>query len=398
MVIEFNEMILSDAILINPVRKAEKTSLNPFIAMADLEIDYRYVEPPILKRTNTGSKFQNGDTLLARITPSLENGKTAYVESLEDNQVGVGSTEFIVLSGKPNVTTNLFVYYIARTPMFRNTAIQFMTGTSGRQRVQESVFDNFKIQIPNICIQSRIVDILGKFDDKIKLLKESNIVLEKIIESYFKSWFITFDEYKEFDDSKIGQIPKGWNIVPLDKIAEFLNGLPLQKFRPIDNSFLPVIKIREMKNGFSEDVEEARSDLEKKYVVNNGDILFSWSGTLELMIWSFDDGALNQHIFKVTSDEYEKWFYYVWINFHLDDFRRIAEDKATTMGHIQRQHLSDAQTLIPPPKVLEKMNDIMIPIFGKLIQNKISIQNLTKTRDVLLPKLMSGKISVTSIE
>ena len=155
-----------------------------------------------------------------------------------------------------------------------------------------------------------------------------------------------------------------------------------------------MIKIREMKNGFSDNTEKAKNDLDKKYVVENGDVLFSWSGTLELMMWYNEKGALNQHIFKVISEEYEKWFCYEWIRFHLPKFRRIAEGKVTTMGHIQRHHLSEALVLIPLSEVLEKMNIIMNPIFKILLSNNMLIQNLIKIRDILLPKLMSGKIRV----
>ena len=191
------------------------------------------------------------------------------------------------------------------------------------------------------------------------------------------------------------KIPKGWNVGELDKIIIFINGLPLQKFRPTTNKHLPVIKIREMKNGLTSNTEKARVDLEKKYVVENGDILFSWSGTLELMIWHYGKGALNQHIFKVISEQYEKWFCYEWILFHLSRFRRIAAEKVTTMGHIQRHHLSESLVIVPPSGTLKKMSNAMNPIFDKLISNNIAIQNLIQIRNSLLPKLMSGKIKVS---
>ncbi len=149
-----------------------------------------------------------------------------------------------------------------------------------------------------------------------------------------------------------------------------------------------------MKSGISNNTEKARTDIDEKYIVNNGDVLFSWSGTLELMMWTSGKGALNQHIFKVTSINHEKWFYYLWIKLHLDEFVRIAAGKVTTMGHIQRHHLSEALVLIPPTKTLENMNCTMNPIFKKFIQNKTSIQILIKIRDALLPKLMSGEIRI----
>ena len=153
-----------------------------------------------------------------------------------------------------------------------------------------------------------------------------------------------------------------------------------------------------MKNGFSTITEKARNDLEKKYVVEDGDILFSWSGTLELMIWHYGKGALNQHIFKAIPQKYEKWFCYEWIRFYLPQFRRIAEGKVTTMGHIQKHHLSEMLVLVPPPKILEKMNNVMNSIFNKSLLGYISAQKSTQIRDALLPKLMLGKIRVPMVK
>jgi type I restriction enzyme S subunit len=174
-----DEMILSNAILINPTRTIEKNSSNPFIAMEDIEPNYRFVKSKTNRELRSGSKFKNGDTLFARITPSLENGKTAYVDSLEDGKIGIGSTEFIVLSGKPGITENLFVYYLARTSEFRNAAIQSMTGTSGRQRVQETVFDNFE----NF---KTLHPVFANLDPK-KMVNEGNTApVHKGAERYFR--------------------------------------------------------------------------------------------------------------------------------------------------------------------------------------------------------------------
>ena len=332
---------------------------------------------------------KENDILISTVRPNLKH--YYFVKDASENLIA--STGFVVIRST-NVHP-LYLYYFLITPTFIEYIVRIADShTSAYPSFLSEIIENYEIKLPSKSIQNRISKILYDLDCKITNLQNQNRILEQIAQTIFKSWFVDFDGQTEFVDSELGKIPKGWIIKELDKIAIFVNGLPLQKFRPTTNNYLPVIKIREMKNGFSDNTEKAKNDLDKKYVVENGDVLFSWSGTLELMMWYNEKGALNQHIFKVISEEYEKWFCYEWIRFHLPKFRRIAEGKVTTMGHIQRHHLSEALVLIPLSEVLEKMNIIMNPIFKILLSNNMLIQNLIKIRDILLPKLMSGKIRV----
>ena len=195
-------------------------------------------------------------------------------------------------------------------------------------------------------------------------------------------------------ESELGEIPEKWKKAGLDTIAEFLNGLAMQKFPPRNNkSDLPVVKIRELKSGITEETDKANNEFDGKYLVDDGDVIFSWSGSLELVLWKFGKGALNEHLFKVTSNHFPKWFYYYWIKLHLPYFRSIAEGKATTMGHIQRHHLSQA-LVHSEINILNKSGFIISPIFNKLIINNSEIQKISKLRDTLLPKLMSGEINI----
>ncbi len=142
----------------------------------------------------------------------------------------------------------------------------------------------------------------------------------------------------------------------------------------------------------------ATSEVPGKYIVNDGDILFSWSGSLEVVIWSHGKGILNQHLFKVSSDRYPEWFFYFWIKHHLPEFKNIAQDKATTMGHIQRHHLSDAIVTVPPEEQLQKLNTQMKPLFTKIKGNLTQIRTLTRLRDTLLPKIMNEEIRIKGSE
>ncbi len=299
---------------------------------------------------------------------------------------------------------------------FLNYVESIKTGTSIPHISLKQIAD-FKMSLPKYEIQQKIAQILSSLDDKIELNNAINKNLEEIAQTLFKQWFVDFefpaslasplfqggdregDGYKssggEMVESELGEIPKGWRVDNLEGIASYLNGLAMQKFPPEnENDYLPVIKIKELRTGITNDSDKASINIDKKYIINDGDILFSWSGSLEVVIWTGGTGGLNQHLFKVTSEIFEKWFYYLWTKYHLEKFRHIAESKATTMGHIKREDLKKSLVVIPNELELDKMNNIFNPVLSKIIKNSIETQTLTKLRDELLPKLMSGEVRV----
>lgn len=261
------------------------------------------------------------------------------------------------------------------------------------------------VKIPNPSIQKKIALILKSLDAKIEVNTSINTALEELGSTLFKRWFVDFEfpdesgeQYRSnggaMKETTQGEIPLKWEIYPLDRVAHFLNGLALQKYPAEDeNDFLPVIKIRELRNGITDVSDKASRNIPPDYIIENGDVLFSWSGSLLVKIWTQGEGALNQHLFKVTS-EYPQWFYYYWIKHHLYEFQRIAADKATTMGHIKRNHLSEANVLVPDTDSLSSMTNYMEPIIELMINQEIENNLLSELRDVLLPRLMSGKIRV----
>ncbi|BAI79796.1 type I restriction-modification system, S subunit [Deferribacter desulfuricans SSM1] len=373
---------LGDVAVINPSEILKKGTLAKKVPMEALHPFTKKISIYEIKPFNGGVKFRNGDTLVARITPSLENGKTAYVDILEENEIGFGSTEFIVLREKKGLSDSHFLYYFAISPEFRDVAIKSMTGSTGRQRVQTDVVFNYKFLFPPLSEQKAIASVLSSLDDKIDLLQRQNQTLEQMAETLFRKWFI--------EDAK-----EDWEEKPLDTIANFLNGLACQKYPPKNNfDKLPVLKIKELKNGFSENSDWATSDVPSEYIVVNGDVIFSWSGSLIVKIWDGEKCVLNQHLFKVTSEKYPKWFYYFWIKYYLQQFITIAESKATTMGHIKRDDLSKALVLVPPDEELLKMDKEISPFIEKIIAINNQIRTLAKLRDTLLPKLMSGEVRV----
>jgi type I restriction enzyme S subunit len=202
----------------------------------------------------------------------------------------------------------------------------------------------------------------------------------------------------ELADSGFGELPVGWEWRGLDEIARFLNGLALQKFPAKDGRGLPVIKIAQLRAGTTRGADVASADLDPDYIVEDGDVLFSWSGSLECLLWSGGRGALNQHLFKVTSSTVPKWFYFWWIREHLGDFRRIAAGKATTMGHIQRHHLSDAKAALPPVAVLSELDAYFAPLTRRIELLATESRTLAALRDTFLPKLISGELRVGDAE
>lgn len=191
---------------------------------------------------------------------------------------------------------------------------------------------------------------------------------------------------------------KGWTVRALDEVATYLNGLALQKFPPSDDSWLPVIKIAQLRKGDTVGADRAGKNIKPEYIVQNGDVLFSWSGSLEVEVWCGGVGALNQHLFKVTSKKFSKWFYLLWTRHHLNHFRQIAASKATTMGHIQRVHLTEAKVLVPPASLLEAVDACFASLLDRRIENELQAQTLATLRDTLLPRLISGRLRLPEAE
>jgi type I restriction enzyme S subunit len=304
----------------------------------------------------------------------------------------------------------------------RSPLSQHLLGSRANTTVQTTI--NLKdlralpIPFPPENERLAITETIGALDDRITLLRETNKTLEAIAQAIFKSWFIDFDPVRakmegrapagldeetaalfhdELVESGLGLVPKGWDVEGLDRVANYLNGLALQKFPPTGNDDLPVIKIAQLRKGDTTGADKASRALKPEYIVKDGDVLFSWSGSLEVEIWCGGEGALNQHLFKVTSERFEKWFYFLWTKKHLEHFRQIAASKATTMGHIQRSHLSDAKVIVPNEKLLAVSNELFSPIIDRITSNSLQAKTLAEIRDGLLPRLISGRLCIESM-
>jgi type I restriction enzyme, S subunit len=311
-----------------------------------------------------------------------------------------------------------YVYWVLRTPQYRAYCGGRATGSAV---VALSRDDFLAYPIPPLtAARTHCVRVLEAIEQRITLLRQTSATVESIAQALFKSWFIDFDPVRakaegcepegmdpataalfpaEFEESAVGSIPKGWVVRPLDSIATFLNGLALQKFpAESEDEYLPVVKIAQLRAGNTAGADRASARLKPDYIVNDGDVLFSWSGSLEVEFWCGGAGALNQHLFKVTSETTPKWLYYLATRHYLPSFREIAAHKATTMGHIQRKHLTEAKLALPSERLVEQLGSIVGPLLERRIANSQQARELAAIRDTLLPRLISGKLRLPEVE
>ena len=244
------------------------------------------------------------------------------------------------------------------------------------------------IPIPERSIQESIGDLYYVLSLKAERNKKINDNLQQQALAIFQQEFLCE-----------GELPDGWTSGSLLDIANYLNGLAMQKFRPADGeSGLPVLKIKELRQGSCDASSELCSpSIKPEYIVHDGDVIFSWSGSLLVDLWCGGTCGLNQHLFKVTSDKYPKWFYYAWTAYHLARFVAIAADKATTMGHIKREELAKAEVVIPDAASMERIGGILQPMYDLIISNRIENRKLAALRDIILPQLMSGELNVSDL-
>lgn len=349
-----------------------------------------------------------GDVLITTEAPLGE------VAQLGNERVALAQ-RLIALRGKAGVLDNTFLKFLLQSD---DLQVQLRARASGStvSGIKQSELRKVGITLPPFSEQRAIAHILGTLDDKIELNRRRNQTLEAMARALFKDWFVEFgpvrakmEGQKPYLPADLWQLfpdrlddedkPEGWSERALDEIADFLNGLALQKFPATDpGDSLPVIKIAELRNGVSAKSDRASREVPAKYIIKDGDFLFSWSGSLLAKFWAEGEGALNQHLFKVTSERYPMWFVSHWVHHHLEEFQAIAASKATTMGHIQRGHIKAAMTLCPPENVLERLGVVMAPLIEQSIHNELESRSLAQLRDTLLPKLISGELRIADAE
>ena len=340
--------------------------------------------------------------LIANIRPYLKKVWFADID-------GGASPDVLVFRAKDGHSPS-FLYAILLQDSFFDYVMQ---GTKGSKMPRGDKEQILRYEMPTFsCSEESIGTFFLNLDRKIHLNERINQNLEAMAKQLYNYWFVQFDfpneegkPYKSsggkmvWNEKLKREIPFGWHCGNLFEIAVFTNGLACQKFRPKDDeASLPVIKIREMHDGISADTEKVTPNIPESVKVYNGDVLFSWSASLEVMLWAYGLGGLNQHIFKVTSaNDFPKSFFYFQLLDYVDVFKKMAEARKTTMGHITQDHLQQSAIAIPDNKdIADRFEELISPIFNQIIKLHEEILNLTKQRDKLLPLLMNGQVSVNS--
>lgn len=338
------------------------------------------------------------------------------------------SVGYVVVMGRPMATSQDFVNWVCDSTLLDyrylkyallaegDSYSRFSHGTT-HQTIYFPEVKAFHLLAPEKDAQAAIADVLSALDDKIEHNRRTTSVLEQLTRAIFRAWFVDFEPVKAkaankadypsmpqsvfnalpttFVESELGPVPEGWQVQPIARIARFLNGLALQKFPPRgDGRDLRVVKIAQLRRGSTAGADWANSDVPTDYLVEDGDLLFSWSGTLEAERWFGGTGALNQHLFKVTSSHYPQWYCLHWIREYLPWFRSVAASKATTMGHIKRGHLQEAQVVTPPASLMQAADEVMAPFYDLYAQVQTESRKLALMRDLLLPSLLSGTVAV----
>ena len=317
------------------------------------------------------------------------------------------------LRAKNLVSTNDYLYYALCA-----AKVEIISDPHGGMfdTITRETLKRLLIPAPPLKVQEKVAEILSVFDELIEVNKVLSKTLEEIAQTIFKSWFIDFDPVKakmngekpfgmddetaallpdSFEESEIGLIPKGWNVHSLDEISDYLNGLAMQRFPVTDEeNQLPVIKIAQLRAGNTSGADIASGLIDSRFVIKDGDILFSWSGTLEVETWAGGAGALNQHLFKVSGKTVPDWFSYLSTKYFLTFFRQIASSKATTMGHIQRSHLSESKIALPSKVLMKRVSELLEPLITKKVNSLIESRTLAEIRDSLLPRLISGELEI----
>ena len=422
---------LGNVAQINPSRTLHRKENAFHVAMRDIEGFRREITSHSYKEfSGSGTRFQNGDTLFARITPCLENGKTAYVNCLKSNQVGHGSTEFIVLSGVEGKTDDLFVYYLARNPNLRTFAIHSMQGSTGRQRVMADSLRSFDLILPSIEEQRRIAHILGTLDDKIELNRQMNETLEATARAIFKSWFVDFDPVKakmegrkpigmdtettvlfpsEFQDSPLGKIPEGWTVEKIGNLVEIVKGRSYRSSE-LTESDVALVSIKSIMRGGGYRPDNLRPYTGKynpEQVITPGELVIAYTDlTQEAEILGkpaivrrdekYQTLVPSLHLRIIRPLELTVSVRFLYCLFRERHFQSHVYGYATgtTVLGLSKDGVPNYQFALPPEKMRSLFDSVTEPLFTKIESNENESRTLAQTRDILLPKLLSGEVRV----
>ena len=393
------EKKLSDYIDINPATKLEKGKCYPFVEMENIVVGIKRprTENVLIFTGQSCSKFKPNDTLMARITPCLENGKVA---KYSNGNAGFGSTEFIVFRGKSGLADDDYVYYLAKSQYIRDMAINSMTGASGRQRADAKFIGKIKWNFPSPNVQTKIASILSAYDNLIENNNKRIKILEQMAETLYKEWFVRFrfpgHETAEFENG----IPKGWEILRMENFCYVTDGT--HDTPKETNLGVPLVTGRCIRNGFV-DYDEAyliseddHNRIKKRSGLKSGDILFSNIGTVGntcLVDYEREFSVKNVIIFKPPIRAISAYLYY-WLISPSMQAIFSTQTNGSSQQFVGLTFMRRIKILVPNKYIMTSFEKNVAPIIDAMMMLHKENQNLIKQRDLLLPRLMSGKLEV----
>lgn len=410
---EWSKVKLVDIIQFNPKESIKKGEIAKKVAMEKLEPFTRKISGFEEAKFTSGSKFRNGDTLLARITPCLENGKTAQVDILDKDEIGFGSTEYIVLREKLGITDNDFIYYLSISPEFRNVAIKAMNGSSGRQRVQKDVLENSEFLLPPLDEQKAIAKILSDLDEKIETNNKINKKLEEMAQAIFKQWFIDFEfpnedgkPYKssggEMVESELGMIPKGWETKKMEEVCVRINsgGTPSRKKEEYYGGDIPWLKTKELLDNFIFNSEEyitekgLKESSAKVFPRNTVLMAIYASPTVGKLGIASSDVTFNQAMCGMVTNENMLCYEYLYLFLLKERINLNNLASGSAQQNLSVTTIKNYTILVPNIELIKQFKNVISNAFIKIENNSLENIRLSNIRDSILPKLMSGEIRV----
>jgi type I restriction enzyme S subunit len=419
---DWRELPFSEAVLINPPVRLERGKKYPFVDMGALNPGARSAFATEEREfSGGGSRFEHGDTLMARITPCLENGKIARFCALQGSGVGHGSTEFIVIRGRPSVTYSDFAYYLTLWEGVRGYAISHMTGTSGRQRVPTDCLQHLTVPIPPLPEQRAIAHILGTLDDKIELNRRMSQTLEAMARALFKSWFVDFEPVRakaegrapglpqpladlfpdSFKDSELGEIPRGWEVGTLVDLTILNPEVWTKETRPAEINYVDLSNTKRGRIEAVSTYQAADAPSRAQRVLRPADTIVGTvrpgNGSYALI---FEDGLTGSTGFAVLRPRTARYAEFVYL-------AATAADNIDTLAHLAdgaaypavRPEVVAATPIVRPSnEVFGWFSRVAGALLAKRAQNERESSTLAALRDALLPKLISGELRVKDAE
>lgn len=372
---EWTKKKLSDIADFNPRETVKKGAIAKKIPMDVLRPFYRDIPYYVEECFSGGTKFRNGDTIMARITPCLENGKTAQVSILNDGEVGFGSTEYIVFRAKEGIADKDYLYYLVCSPEVREPAIKSMVGSSGRQRVQTDVVKNLEIDVPPLVEQEKIGSFLKAFDDKIALNDRINKNLEQQVSVLYQSWFEDFEITN-------GVCPENWSYQELSTIADIASGKrpPVKSDTCNEKTPISIVGAASVM-GFTSEANHTDKILVTGRVGTHGVIQ-----RFNTPCWTSDNTLV------ITSP------YYEFTNQILHRIDYASMNRGSTQPLITQGDMKKVAVLVPDEDTLAKFEEFAGSLMAKWEANNNENVKLASLRDTLLPKLMSGEIDVSNLD